>query len=133
MGLGSALEWQGRQFSRRLGIPVTVELQGTFDDLPDSHRTCIFRVVQEALTNCAKHARAKHVRIMVSHAGEAVRAIIQDDGVGFDTRHRTATGIGLLGMEERAEELEGKLFTTSDSQTGTRVELEVPVPKKAGV
>ncbi len=90
-------------------------------------------MVQEALTNCAKHAHAKHVRIMVTHAGEAVRAIIQDDGVGFDTRRRTATGIGLLGMVERAEELNGKLSTTSDRQTGTRVELEVPVPKKAGV
>jgi signal transduction histidine kinase len=133
MGLGSALEWQGRQFSRRLGIPVTVEIQGDFDDLPDSHRTCIFRVVQEALTNCAKHAHAKHIRIMVTHVGEAVRAVIQDDGVGFDTRRRSATGIGLLGMEERVEELEGKLSTTSESQTGTRVELEVPVPKKAGV
>ncbi len=133
MGLGSALEWQGRQFSRRLGIPVTVDLHGTFDDLPDSHRTCIFRVVQEALTNCAKHARARHIRIIVTHAGETVHAIIQDDGVGFDARRRSATGIGLLGMEERAEELGGKLSATSDRQTGTKVELEVPVPKKAKV
>jgi signal transduction histidine kinase len=133
MGLGSALEWQGRQFSRRLGIPVTVELQGTFDDLPDSHRTCIFRVVQEALTNCAKHSQAKHIRIIVMHVGDTVRAIIQDDGVGFDANRRSVTGIGLLGMEERAEELEGKLATTSDKQTGTRVELAVPVPRKAGV
>jgi signal transduction histidine kinase len=136
MGLGSALEWQGRQFSRRLGIPVTVEIDGAFDDLPDPHRTCIFRVVQEALTNCVKHARAKHIRIMVTHANGAVRAIVQDDGVGFDAHTRSASGIGLLGMQERAEELEGKLSIISDKQKGTKgtkVELEVPVPKKAGV
>jgi signal transduction histidine kinase len=133
MGLGSALEWQGRQISRRLGIPVTVEIDGNFDDLPDPQRTCIFRVVQEAVTNSVKHAHAKHIRIMVARANGAVRAIIHDDGVGFDIHRRSTTGIGLLGMQERAEELEGKLSITSDRQAGTRVELEVPVPKKAGV
>ncbi len=133
MGLGPALEWQGRQFSRRLGIPVTVEVEGGFDELPDLHRTCIFRVVQEALTNCAKHAHAKRVRIQIWYTREAVHAIIQDDGVGFDAHKASATGIGLLGMQERAQELEGKLSIMSERQKGTRVDLELPVPKKAGV
>jgi signal transduction histidine kinase len=132
VGLAPALEWQGRQFSRRLAIPVTVDIQGAFDNLPDSHRTCIFRIVQEALTNCAKHARAKHIRIMVSHANEAVHAIIQDDGVGFDGHNDSASGIGLLGMKERAQELKGKLSITSDRQHGTKIELEVPISGKAG-
>ncbi|MGC2193733.1 MAG: sensor histidine kinase [Terriglobales bacterium] len=133
MGLGPALEWQGRQFSRRLSIPISVDVEGTFDDLPDSHRTCVFRVVQEALTNCAKHAHAKHVRVLIRYTPDAVRAIIQDDGVGFDAHKSSVTGIGLLGMQERAQELEGKLSIMSEKQKGTKVELEVPVPRKAGV
>jgi len=133
MGLGAALEWQGRQFSRRLGIPVVVNIEGTFDDLPDTHRTCIFRVVQEALTNCSKHARAKNIGVRVFFKDERVCVIIEDDGVGLDTRNAAVNGIGLLGMQERVEELGGSFSVLSKQHKGTRLELEVPVPRKAGV
>jgi len=130
MGLGPALEWQGRQFSRRLGVPVTIDLAGAFDDLPDAHRTCIFRIVQEALTNCAKHARAKKIRVQVQYSAEAVRVSIEDDGLGFDAHTTSVNGIGLLVMQERAQELGGLFSITSEKQRGTKVELEVPVPTK---
>jgi signal transduction histidine kinase len=128
MGLGPALEWQGRQFSRRLRIPVTVDLEGTFDDLPDAHRTCIYRIVQEALTNCAKHAQAKQVRVRVRYTLGDVCVTIQDDGLGFDASNRSLHGIGLLVMQERAQELNGRLSVRSEKQAGTTVELTIPVP-----
>jgi signal transduction histidine kinase len=133
MGLGPALEWQGRQFSRRLGIPVVVTVLGTLDDIPDKQRTCIFRVVQEALTNCSKHAHARRIGVQVAIKPDAIHVIIEDDGVGFDTQKVTVDGIGLLGMQERVEELGGTLSIRSETQKGTRLELQVPVPTKAGI
>jgi len=109
---------------------VTIDLAGAFDDLPDAHRTCIFRIVQEALTNCAKHARAKKIRVQVQYSAEAVRVSIEDDGLGFDAHTTSVNGIGLLVMQERAQELGGLFSITSEKQRGTKVELEVPVPTK---
>ncbi len=133
MGLVPALEWQGRQFSRRLAIPVSVGIEGASGDLPDTHRTCIFRVVQEALTNCAKHAQAKHIEVRAFFKPDCVCVIIKDDGTGLDSRKAELSGIGLLGMRERVEELGGKFSILSDKSVGTRIELEVPVPGKAVV
>lgn len=127
MGLGAALEWQGRQFSRRLGVPVDVAIEGPVDTLPDPYRTCIFRVVQESLTNCAKHAQAKHVDIRARFQQDAVRVTIRDDGVGFDRYHNENRGIGLIGMQERVQELGGRFSIASEPKKGTRLEFEIPV------
>jgi len=127
MGLGAALEWQGRQFSRRLGIPVDVEIEGSVDALPDPYRTCVFRVVQEALTNCAKHSQSKQVKLRARFQESVVHVMIQDDGIGFDTRRDERSGIGLIGMQERVQELNGRFSITAKQQKGTRIELEIPV------
>jgi signal transduction histidine kinase len=127
MGLGAALEWQGRQFSRRLGIPVDVGIEGPVDTLPDPYRTCVFRVVQESLTNCAKHAQAKHVNIRARFQQDVVHVMIQDDGKGFDRHRNQAHGIGLLGMQERVQELGGKFSLASEPKKGTRLEFDIPV------
>ncbi|MBK5292609.1 MAG: hypothetical protein JJE04_13145 [Acidobacteriia bacterium] len=68
LGLGPALKWQVREFTRRSGVPVEIQIDGTLDKLADTHRTCVYRLVQEALTNCARHARASQIRITV-HGG----------------------------------------------------------------
>lgn len=127
MGLGAALEWQARQFSRRLEIPVDVVIEGEVDALPDRYRTCVFRVVQEALTNCAKHSQSKRVQIKARFQEGVVHVMIQDDGVGFDTRREETNGIGLIGMQERVQELGGRFSITSEKQKGTRIELHIPV------
>jgi len=128
LGLGPALQWQGREFSRRSGVPVTVQLDGELDRLPESHRTCIYRVVQEALTNCARHARAKSIRISLYGRADWVQLSIQDDGVGFDPERASSKGLGLIGIQERVRELEGKVTVISQPQKGTILEVEVPVP-----
>lgn len=127
-GLAPALEWQGREFSRHTGVPATVNVEGTVDNLPDAHRTCIYRVVQEALTNCAKHAQAKTVSVTVHDLGERVEAVIQDDGVGFNAALRTG-GLGLLGIQERVQELDGALRISSRPGKGTTLKVQFPVKK----
>ncbi len=130
IGLGPALEWQGREFSRRGGVPVTVQLDGTLDGLPESHRTCIYRVVQEALTNCAKHAKANSIRISVYGREDSVNVTIQDDGVGFVPDSAPHEGLGLLGIQERVRELEGHVTVVSHPNRGTIITAEIPVRNK---
>ena len=63
LGLGSAVQWQARQFSKHTGVPVNVQIDGPPSQLPDRHRTCVYRLVQEALTNCARHAKARTIQV----------------------------------------------------------------------
>ncbi len=127
LGLGPALRWQGREFSRRSGVPVTVQIDGDLDGLPETHRTCVYRIVQETLTNCARHAQAKSIRISLYGRNDRINLSVQDDGAGFDQDGATARGLGLIGIQERVRELEGKVMVTSHPDKGTIVEVEVPV------
>jgi signal transduction histidine kinase len=129
LGLAPALEWQGREFSRHTGVPAVITVEGTLDDLPETHRTCIYRVVQEALTNCAKHAKARSVVVSVNGRADSVEAVIQDDGAGFAPGSRPA-GLGLLGIEERVQELEGTLRIISKPGKGTTLCVTIPVKRE---
>jgi len=131
LGLAPALEWQSRDFSRRSGIPVELQLDGDLDGLPEAHRTAVFRIAQEALTNCARHARAKRVRIAVHGRKDAVSLSIQDDGVGMDVESAAREGMGLLGIEERARELGGAVSIYSRPGKGMTLQAEIPLPKEA--
>jgi signal transduction histidine kinase len=127
LGLGPALRWQGREYSRRSGVPVAVQIDGDLEGLPETHRTCIYRIVQEALTNCARHSQAKTIRISIYGRHDWIQLSIQDDGVGFDPRQASSRGLGLIGIQERVRELEGKVTVTSQPEKGTILEVEVPV------
>lgn len=130
LGLGPALEWQGRELSRRSGVPITVQVDGSLDHLPEAHRTCIYRVVQEALTNCARHAHAKNIRVSVYGREDFVEAAVQDDGAGFDARDPENRGLGLLGVQERARELGGRVNLISNPGKGTLLTVELPVHQR---
>lgn len=127
VSLVTALEWQTRQFSRQTGISASLEANGEMDKLPETHRTCIYRCVQEALTNCSRHAQAKNIRIVVRTSASTVNVAIEDDGIGFDATER-ARGLGLLGMRERVAGVNGCLSVTSRTQCGTALSLEIPLP-----
>lgn len=128
LGLGSAVRWQGREFARRSGINVDVQVDGDTDELPESHRTAIYRIVQEALTNIAKHAGANHVRIHLYGGKESIRLTVQDNGTGFDPARVTSRGMGLVGMEERMKELGGHVTVHSTIGKGTGIEASAPLP-----
>ena len=83
-GLQAALEWHVRDFMARYAINVELTMDGDFDRLPDSHRTCVYRIVQEAMTNCARHAHASHIQIGVTTDEDQLRVSVSDDGVGLD-------------------------------------------------
>src|SRR5450432_1780460 len=105
LGLIPALKWQAREVSRRTGMQVTVDVEDGWSPLSDDYRTCIFRVVQEALRNAERHAKATNARVILRQDLSQVRVEIQDDGCGFDTRY--TKGMGMLGIEERARHLGG--------------------------
>ena len=105
-GLVPALNWHAREMGKRTGLNVRVEADEISDDLPDEHKTCIYRVVQEALNNAARHANARNLQVVVKNEGDRVVFSVRDDGSGFDKRF--VRGLGLLGMEERVRRLGGE-------------------------
>jgi signal transduction histidine kinase len=125
-GLQPALEWHVRDFRRRYNIRVDLSLRGDLSELPDQYRTCVYRVVQEALTNCVRHARATRVEVSVSRTDKQLEVSVADDGVGFDPAHR-ADGLGLLGIEERVRELRGACTIRSSPTAGTEVQIALPL------
>jgi signal transduction histidine kinase len=126
-GLQPALEWHVREFTQRFGLPVQLDVTGVPETLPEQHRICVYRVVQEALTNCARHASASGVRVAVTGSGGALGVIVTDDGVGLrpERRHQ---GIGLRGMEERARELGGTMTVQPAPGGGTTIAIRLPLP-----
>ncbi len=129
LGLVPALQWQARELSKRTGMAVTVDAESVADDLPEEHKTCIYRVVQEALHNCARHAFARSVRILVVQENKRIRLTVLDDGQGFDSAH--VRGLGLLGMEERVTHLGGRFHLQSEPGRGTELRIEIPLAARA--
>jgi signal transduction histidine kinase len=126
LGLGPALEWQTREYSRRYKTPIQLDVAGDLRDLPDPHRTYLYRIVQEGLTNCARHAHAKNIRVSLTDANGQLAVTVEDDGVGFDQHGAVAYGLGLLGITERVRELCGNIAIQSEPGKGTRLEVMLP-------
>ena len=124
-GLEPALEWLVRDFRRRFNTPVNLAVSGDLGALPDPYRTCIYRVVQEALTNCARHAQATRADIDVRHEQNTIELFVADNGVGIGAAE--ARGIGLLGIEERVRELHGSFRVGTRKPTGTEIHVSLPV------
>jgi signal transduction histidine kinase len=125
LGLVPALRWQAREVAKRTGLKVRMTAEGVPDDLPDEHKTCIFRVVQEALNNCARHAQAQTVRVQVLSKEDRISVSIQDDGIGFDSK--LVRGLGQVGMEERVAHVGGRFQIDSEPGRGTLLTAELPL------
>ncbi len=133
LGLAPALAWLVKDMSRSSGIDIHAEIDPALDSLPDAHRTCLYRVVQEALTNAIRHSGASEIAVSVKASGEWVTAAISDDGRGFEIASVKQKGLGLVGMEERARELGGDMRVESLPGRGTRVQVRLPRPTKPEV
>ncbi len=125
LGLVPALQWQAREASKRSGIRVKVAADQVSDDLTEDHRTCIYRIVQEALHNIVQHANARNVTITVEQDAEQLLLSIQDDGRGFNPQQER--GMGMIGMEERVSALGGRLTIKSTSGVGTELRAALPL------
>jgi signal transduction histidine kinase len=128
-GLVPALNWHAREMSKRTGLNVRIAADEISDDLPDEHKTCIYRVVQEALNNAARHANARNLQVTVKNEGPRVVFSVRDDGSGFDKRF--VRGLGMLGMEERVRRLGGELHIDSQMGRGTTISAKLPLPEMA--
>jgi signal transduction histidine kinase len=124
-GLQPALEWHVRDFGRRYGVPVELVVRGAFDELPETHRTCIYRAVQEALTNCVRHARATRIDVTIAEEPDGLAVSVRDNGVGFEPGRRIG-GLGLRGIEERVRELHGAITIKSAAGAGTTLTIRLP-------
>ena len=125
LGLVPALEWQAREVSKRSGVRVNVEAGQVSEDLPEEHKTCIYRVVQEALHNCIRHAGARSVTVTVRQSPEELSLSVEDDGKGFDVRRER--GLGLIGIEERVANLGGNFAVESAPGRGSRLRISLPL------
>ena len=126
LGLEPALEWQARDFTRRSNVPVELHVSGRLDSLSDQHRTCVYRVVQESLTNCVRHARAAHINVAVRADDTSLEISVSDDGIGLDPTRRSS-GFGLRGIEERVRELGGSVTLRSASGKGATLAIWLPL------
>jgi signal transduction histidine kinase len=128
-GLVPALHWQAREMSRRTGTRVEVSADDVPDEFSDEHKTCVYRVVQEALHNCERHSQANQVHISFRQEPKQLMLSIQDNGKGFNPRQ--ARGMGLLGMEERVRLLGGSFEIESKPGRGTSLRVVLPLAQFA--
>ena len=126
LGLVAALEWQGREVSRRSEIEVEVHSENVSDALPDEYRVCVYRLVQEALSNAVRHSGAKNAIVSVRQTPKGIIVRVSDDGRGFNSQ--LTRGLGLLGMEERVKRLAGTFTVESKPDHGVTLTAELPFP-----
>jgi signal transduction histidine kinase len=131
LGLAAAVDWLLRGLARRHDVHVNLVQFGMAGRLPAEVEVAAFRIVQEAVTNVARHARAARCTVRLTVEGPRLFVDVEDDGVGFgpivvaDTG--TRRGLGLLGMRERAAALGGSVAVDSAPRRGTRVSVTLPL------
>jgi signal transduction histidine kinase/ligand-binding sensor domain-containing protein len=126
-GLPEAVRAYCEQFSATSGVPVVCDVDENARDLSRGAALAVFRIVQEALGNAAKHAAAKQIAVRLNRSDGLVSLSVSDDGVGFDPGRLGASGgLGLILMRERASQLNGKFECESAPGQGTTIEVVIP-------
>jgi signal transduction histidine kinase len=134
LGLPAALRWYAGEVQNRVPLHVHVEVIGDPRPIDPAVNTALFRIAQEALTNVVRHSQAGHARVELAYGGDAVSVCVEDDGRGFDLSALSKSkrpAWGLVGMEERASLLRGRLDLQSKLGRGTRVEVTIPYYQEA--
>ncbi|MTI45060.1 two-component system NarL family sensor kinase [Roseibium hamelinense] len=127
MGLATALVSLGNEFETHSGIKVTVSAERGNDRLPENAKTALYRVVQECMTNVARHSNATEVDINLSYNSSTLSLTIKDDGVGIQSPLPKAGGLGIRNMRERIETLGGTLRIMKRTKGGTRINVTIPL------
>lgn len=128
LGLSAALERLTSEWQARYKVPVDLVITLGDSRLPGGVETALYRIIQETLTNVVRHAKAQSVSILVERRNGSVIAVIEDDGQGFEVSNSPGEyHLGLLGMRERAELLNGHLTIESSAGQGTSIFVEIPI------
>lgn len=130
LGLVAALEWLVEDFQRRTGVVCSLQADAEVA-MEDAHATAVFRIVQESLTNVARHAAASRVHVALVCSEEGMELSVEDDGRGFDPAGVAPGSFGLIGMRERALILGGEARVDSSPGSGSRVSIRIPLPEAA--
>lgn len=125
-GIVAALKWQASRFSTFAGIPCSVCIEDEEIQMGEAASVAVFRIVQEALTNVAKHAQANKVNILLARDGNDYVLEIADDGCGFDAGRKKSHSFGLVGMQERVHMLQGALTINAQTGNGTVIAVRFP-------
>jgi signal transduction histidine kinase len=129
-GLEQAIEWFVPIFERQTGINVDLQKRGTCAAVPDHVAIHVYRILQEALNNLARHSRSTRAWVRVNFDEQTLRLEVEDRGVGMPADN-VSGGIGMVGMVERAEILQGKLEVARPDAGGTLIRLEIPMRAEA--
>ena len=133
LGLNAAISRYIQEFRQLFHIPVDFQVTGfEHKRLPAAMETAVYRILQEAMTNAGKHARAEHISVLLEARDGQVSAIVEDDGQGFQADRMLRSGLqqgklGLYGMQERAQQLGGSITIESEPMKGTTIYLRIPI------
>lgn len=128
LGLGAALDWLTKDFTRRTGVSVSLQVDDTMTEIGEPHASTIFRIVQECLTNISRHAQAQHASVTVESRDGHAHVLVRDDGKGLPPRNAIRSGaFGLIGMRERARLLGGEAAAENHPAGGAVVNARLPL------
>ena len=132
LSLDAALQEEVRRFDAEGHAKIAFKQSGKRRDLPPDVQTVLLRICQESLTNIRRHAGASEVSVSLKYHAHEVLLSVQDNGVGFDPvtvqDQKSGVSFGLIGMRQRADQLEGQLVIDSAKSKGTLVQLTIPTP-----
>jgi signal transduction histidine kinase len=128
LGLQLALQTYCKEFTNRTHLPVSLEIDPSLPEFPDVYNVIFYRVLQEALTNVAKHAQGNRIWVELSmEDGDSINLTIQDNGLGLHSNRNPTEGIGIKGMQERLSLVGGKLMVRSPLEGGTILSASLPL------
>jgi PAS domain S-box-containing protein len=134
LGLVPALEMANAEFVKRTGVEIQMDCSALDERLPAEAELVLYRILQKALSNVERHARARHVTVRLTKPDGFIQLTIKDDGIGFDpdlpANRKEREGLGLLRMRERATSVGGALSVKSTPCAGTEIEARIPLPLK---
>lgn len=138
LGLAAALRSHAKEYTENTGIPVEMQLLGMSHRLTPELETVLYRVIQEALTNVARHSNATSCRVTLRRKEQVIQGVIEDNGQGFDSQtvmlsDEKGRGLGLHGMNERIELVGGSLEFDARPAKGTTIFIEVPLQSEEGI
>ena len=132
LGLNAALEWLARESAKRMGIEIELQVEEAATPTDGTTAITIYRIVQEALTNVARHARASRVHIETKRSGDRCVLTVEDNGVGFSDQSQDKEGsLGLIGIRERAHILGGELEIGNAPSGGGRIVVTLPIDQQS--
>jgi signal transduction histidine kinase len=132
LGLVVAIRKQLQLLARHTAVRAHEELPEEMEDLDQDIQVAVYRSVQEALHNVAKHSRARNAKVKITVSGGKLSLEIEDDGAGFSTRNAADRGFGLKGMRERASALGGSMKIRSQPGKGTRIRISFHLEEQEG-